>query len=265
MTQYDGLGSSYDLMDKTPYRTMETENVLQVVKPLITADTKVLDLACGSGYYTSKLLSWGAPSVTGMDISSVMIKGAAARLASENSTSQTRFVTGDGTKPQSYAPDGSTTGYFDLVFGAWFLNYALTRADLVTMFTNIKLNLKPGGAFVGIVPHATNDLVRRGEAYTKPPMNQYWPRVSYTKAYESGDGWELHVELSDDGVEFDCAHMKKDVYESAAREAGFNGRLEWKWEQLLGEEWKAPQGLTEDEWKIREENPHKSLLVVWNE
>ena len=38
------------------------------------ADKRVLDLACGSGHFSRRLLKWGAGSVLGVDISSEMIE-----------------------------------------------------------------------------------------------------------------------------------------------------------------------------------------------
>lgn len=76
----------------------------------------------------------------------------------------------------------------------------------------------------------------------------------------------MHVFLNDDGVDFSTWHLKKEVYEQAARDGGMKGKLEWKREIFPGKEWKETYGLTgEGEWRVREENPHLGILVVWKD
>lgn len=261
MTQYDALDDTYDVLDRLPYREMEVENVLRVVQPLLRPNMHVLDFACGTGFYSRKLLECGAKTVTGMDISSPMLASACSRLETHLSSGNVRFVAGDGNEPQSFAPNGNL-GYFDIAFGAWFLNYAESRAMLVAMFKNIALNIKPGGIFVGIVPHPTEDISTRAEAWTKSPLNRMFPRNEYTDELESKDGWGLRVYLDEEGVNFMTYHMLAQVYEAAAKEAGLHGQVEWRREVLLGEKWKAKYALSDAEWRIRENNPHLGILVV---
>ena len=49
-TQYDDIGSAYDEMKKLPVAILERENVKAALAPHIHG-AKVLDLACGTGYY----------------------------------------------------------------------------------------------------------------------------------------------------------------------------------------------------------------------
>ncbi|KAL7940416.1 S-adenosyl-L-methionine-dependent methyltransferase [Trichoderma barbatum] len=264
MSQYDLIGASYDVVENLPYRVIEKYNVYTAIKPLLKPGISVLEFACGTGFYSSHLFSWGAGCVTGMDISSTMIESAVARLSSQVASGKARFIVGDGTIPASFAPDGSH-GHFDLAFGAWFLNYAPNKAKLIAMFTNISLNLKRGGVFVGVVPYPTNDLGKRAESYKKAPLRKYFPRNEYADELDSGDGWGLRVFLSDDGVDFMTWHMKKSVYEEAARLGGMKGRLEWR-EEILGGEYTGEQsGLTTEEWRVRVANPHLGILLVWKD
>ncbi|KOS46681.1 hypothetical protein ACN38_g2307 [Penicillium nordicum] len=145
----------------------------------------VLDVACGTGYYCSRLLSWGASSVTGMDISSSMLSAASVRLSSSIDSGCARFVLADGKQPQSFAPDHQPN-YFDVVFGAWFLNYAQNKTELIAMFANIAQNLKPGGVFLGVVPDPSDNINQRAKAYGKEPLNRLWPRNEYTRELKSG-------------------------------------------------------------------------------
>ncbi|EHK20797.1 uncharacterized protein TRIVIDRAFT_49718 [Trichoderma virens Gv29-8] len=264
MSQYDRIGAFYNVVENLPYRAVEKHNVYMAIKPLLTPGISVLEFACGTGFYASHILSWGAEYITGMDISSTMLEGAAVRLSSQVARGKARFVEGDGTIPASFAPDNSY-GHFDLAFGAWFLNYALNKEKLVAMFENISLNLKSGGVFVGIVPHPTDDLAKRAEIYKEAALNRYFPRNEYSDELDSGDGWKLRVFLSDDGVDFMTWHLKRSVYEEAARLGGMNGKLEWRQEMLGGEDERNKFGLTADEWRVRVANPHAGILLVYKD
>lgn len=57
-TQYDGIGTSYDEMRKLPVALLERSNVQAAVTPYIHG-ARVLDLACGTGYYSQFLLTLG--------------------------------------------------------------------------------------------------------------------------------------------------------------------------------------------------------------
>ncbi|KAL8897952.1 MAG: hypothetical protein Q9207_006948, partial [Kuettlingeria erythrocarpa] len=147
-TQYNTIQAPYDEWRKTSIALIERDNVRSAVSPFITG-ARVLDLACGSGFYTHKFIEWGAASVVGVDISSAMLEQA-NRATSD--ASKVKFIEQDCSKAQLI--DG---GNFDLVFGAWLLNYAETRAQLAEMFRLIAMNLHDGGWFVGVTPPPTND------------------------------------------------------------------------------------------------------------
>lgn len=92
---------------------------------------------------------------------------------------------------------------------------------------------------------------------------ELWPRNEYTEELESGEGWGLHVYFDDDGADVMTWHLRKEVYEQAARDGGMKGKLEWRREVLPGEEWKKAYGLRgEEEWKVKEKNPHLGILIV---
>jgi predicted TPR repeat methyltransferase len=192
MSQYDSIGASYNVLEQLAYRAVEKYNVYTTIKPLLRPGVHVLDLACGTGFYSSHLLAWGAEDVLGVDISSAMLESAVSRLSSEISAGKAQFVLGDGVIPQSFAPDNSR-GFFGMVFGAWFLNYASSKDQLVAMFTNISLNLTVDGVFVGVVPYPTNDIQERAKNSEQISLRQYFPRNEYVEELSSGDGWSLRV------------------------------------------------------------------------
>ncbi|KAL8752397.1 MAG: hypothetical protein Q9199_005776, partial [Rusavskia elegans] len=161
-TQYNQIQAPYDYIRKKSIALIEHENIRTTLAPHIE-NARVLELACGSGFYTYDFLKWGATSVLGVDISPVMIEQARSTGSSPVGTTPASVLTGnkkvdfmlaDCTKPERYlgAP-------FDVVFGAWLLNYAPDRKGLVDMFRNISLNLREGGTFVSItVPPAENPM-----------------------------------------------------------------------------------------------------------
>ena len=85
---------------------IERENVREKVAPFIE-EPQILDLACGSGFYTYRFLAWGASSALGVDISSAMIDEA------RHLGKGVSFIQADCSIPRAY-----DNGPFDLVFGA---------------------------------------------------------------------------------------------------------------------------------------------------
>ncbi|TQV98401.1 methyltransferase-like protein [Cordyceps javanica] len=262
MTQYDVLSDKYNVIDSLPYREMEAQNLFETLKPLLQNKPRVIDFACGTGFYTLKLLEWGAGSVTGVDISEPMLTAAAARLAKTPYAPLASFIAGDGTQPAAAHTADGRAEWYDVALGVWFLNYSDSRASLTAMFRSVALNLKPGGVFVGVVPHPTEDLAGRAEVYRRGSLDRMPPCNVYTEALRSGDGWGLRVRLDED-TEFMTYHLRPRVYEEAARAAGLRGEFTWRREKLLGDDWRAKIPLTGSEWQIREENPHMGILVVW--
>ena len=189
---------------------------------------RVLELACGSGFYTYELLNWGAKSVVGVDLSRTMLEAARAQQAEKLKNlegKEVKFVQGDGSKPTLYE-----NGNFDLVFGAWFLNYAPDRAGLVDMFRNIALNLKPGGHFVSVTCPPSSDPTLSVEAEYKvrpPPEGSGALYYHVVREVEDGIFFHVHGETPVGDVAFDCYHLTQEVYREAAREAGLMGEISW--------------------------------------
>ena len=81
-TQYDNIQAPYDYIRTKTIAFIEHENVHTTIVPYIK-DARVLELACGSGFYAFDILKWGASSVVGVDISHNMVEE--ARRKSEKS------------------------------------------------------------------------------------------------------------------------------------------------------------------------------------
>jgi hypothetical protein len=147
-----------------------------------------------------------------------MIEGAKAAYPDLN------FAVADCSKPLTSPPDES----FDLVFAGWFLNYAGTEAELVSMFRVIEQNLRKAshdgtkeGRFVGITTNVNDidmhlpkpdfyglDIVVLDPAYKAPGSEE----VIGIKAQVN-----IHTE---NPISFDVYQFTKKVYERCAKEAG---------------------------------------------
>lgn len=252
--QYDTIQGPYDYIRTASIAFIERENVHEKVAPFIEK-ARVLELACGSGFYTYSFLEWGASSVLGVDISSVMIDEA-RRQGKEVS-----FIQADCSIPKAY--DG---GPFDLVFGAWLLNYAPDRAGLVDMFQNIALNLKDGGHFVSITPPPSSNPIDslNAESKARPlPAGSGYLIYNHIEDVEDGIYFRVHGPTPLGDVNFNNYHLKKEIYEEAAREARLK-ILEWDVTKvperyLKGE---GPGGASLDELKTYQTIPNYGVLVI---
>ena len=257
-TQYDTIQTSYDEMRKRSIALIERANVQEVLAPFIK-DARVLDLACGTGFYSCYFPRWGASKVVGVDISPVMVEE--ARAASSHGAT-IDFRVADCSKPEPY--EG---GPFDVVFGAWLLNYAASRRDMVEMFRNVALNLREGGHFVAVTPPPTQDPAAFVEAERKarPIESGGSGGMSWTATGVVDDGitFHVHADTSRGNVDFDCYHLRKEVYEASAREGGLCGELAWSVTTVPDDFLQHRRGgASVEELESYKVTPHFGLLVV---
>ncbi|KAL9015119.1 MAG: hypothetical protein Q9173_000259 [Seirophora scorigena] len=242
-TQYDTIVAPYNEMRKLPGEICETYNMQEALAPHIQG-AKVLDLACGSGHYSRLMISWGAAQVVGVDISSGMIF----------------FMVEDCTIPTEF--DG---GPFDIVFGGWFLNYAPDAATLANLFRNISINLKDEGRFFGVTPYPTEDPRRHNETELKSkPL--FWDQLWIEPIRDVADGVATRVtaDIKPEKVQFDNYHLKRSIYEQAAKEGGMKCELEWKPILFPPEDSHLLERKANWEAEVEEflETPHFSIIVV---
>ncbi|KAF2469089.1 S-adenosyl-L-methionine-dependent methyltransferase [Lindgomyces ingoldianus] len=218
-TQYDKIGTKYNYMHELPAVQPEKPSVVAAVGGI--KGLRCLDLACGTGRYTHLLHTLGASSVHGYDISSTMISGAKTTYP-PSSYPALHFAVADCSKPLDPKPEP-----FDLIFAGWFLNYAGTQEELVSMFRVIGENLKPDGRFVGITTNVNDPKMK------EPKMDFYGLDIlvldpEYKEPGGSGEDLGItarvvaHTEFA---IQFDVFQFKKDVYERCAAKAGL--RLKW--------------------------------------
>lgn len=169
--------------------------------------TRVLDMACGDGFYTRLLKQAGAAEVTGIDISAEMI-----RLAEQAELECELGCTYLHQDVAKFEP----TAEVDLVVAMYLLNYARTAEELDRFCRVCHDALRPGGRFVGF-----NDNIRN------PPRGTVsWERYGLEKTCrsepEEGDAILYRV-TNYDGTqfEFNNYYLSPDTYRTAFRKAGF--------------------------------------------
>lgn len=229
-SQYDTIGSKYSVFKEAITSVVEEANIKEALMPYLgTPNTRVLDLASGTGHYSKKAIDWGAGYVLGVDLSKEMV-GAAQDLLSEDGRyrDKVRFQVGDALGLGRV--DGEEP--FDIVLGAWLLNYASGLEEMTRMFHTIAASLRDGGVFVGLTPPAADDVDALALRWNK--SRQSFPegfpiRVDYYERLGSGDGWKTEISSTAAGerVSFRNFHLKKGLYEEGARRAGLKGKLEW--------------------------------------
>src|SRR6516164_11052357 len=139
-TNYDPIAEQYKRSKQQPWRAyVEAFTLMRLIGD--PTGRKVIDIACGEGFYTRMIRQRGAAKVTGVDLSENMIELARASEAQEPLGID--YIVGDG-RGLGVAAD------YDLAVAAYFLNHAHDRAELGAMCRGIARCLKPGGRFVTV-------------------------------------------------------------------------------------------------------------------
>ena len=230
-TQYDTFSAAYDGVNDLPISRIIIPNVERLVGPYIKG-ARVLELACGSGFFTRRLLDWGAARIVGVDISGEMIKSAEREVQRcEDVEGKCQFMLADCSAPFTVTDSsgGSLEGKFDLVFAAWLLNYAPDVSTMTEMFKNISKHLRPGGRFVSVLPHPDVDpwmCIDHVNAQHEVGYG-YWIKV-LAPLPNGGYAVHLYFDTIQPPVDFGNYFLPMMVHEQAARDGGMNGTLKWE-------------------------------------
>ena len=206
--QYDSIAADYQQTKNTPLRrhveAWSFAKMLGAVKGL-----RVLDLACGEGYYTRRIQQAGAKEVVGVDISAEMIN-----LAEEQEHRDALGISyhcADAT----HLPE---QGKFDLVSAAYLLHYARNTDELQSMCKQIALQLKPGGRFVAI---NENPAQENFAGYS-----QYGFNKSIEDSLREGRAIQYSMLSGRQLIRFEAYYYSSSFYEAALTAAGFSD-IEW--------------------------------------
>ncbi|KAF5878756.1 putative methyltransferase-like protein [Botrytis fragariae] len=221
-SQYDAIGSRYAAIKNQQGSSFELAAIQTHIGNI--TGLRILDLACGAGYYTQKLLEWGAERVVGIDISPAMIESARVQcgggdLGTDNEHLKYHFHVADCSKPLENLEEK-----FHLVLAVWFLNYASEKRELLAMWRNIFASLVPGGRCVGIVPNFESLRSKNvGESRHGVTRNILCRVDGGAKVQISVHGKDGEKE---NPLVFEAYIWERELYEDCAREAGMEG-LKW--------------------------------------
>lgn len=169
----------------------------------------VLDLACGSGYFTRLIKEWGAHHVVGVDISPEMIELANQR--ERQSPQGIEYHVGDVSAVRKF-------GEFDVVFAAFLLHYSSSIEQLQSMCNTIALNLRNGGRFVSFNENSfkpVHDGIKYGVAVI--PRGELRDGTQIERTHYVGDKKDFS---------FEHYHYEPETYASSLKNSGLS-HIEW--------------------------------------
>lgn len=193
---------------------------------------KILDVACGSGYYTRKFLTYEPTMLVGADASQDMLM-IAMRESPANIYYQNAIV-GSGELRYVTQPYN-----FDVVSATYLLNYAKSITELGQMLSEIRSVMVPRGAFIGLNDNPFVEVYSTNEPDLQKAtkINGSLVNLGLTKTYNPDakietDRNRLHhnpctieYRLSN-GANFTNFYYTPDEYADAFASAGFKN-LTW--------------------------------------
>ncbi len=201
--QYDHIGSKYDEYAQTAtLKRAESYTFFRMVGEL--TGQRVLDLACGFGFYTRQLKQRGAAQVVGVDISPEMVR--LARAQEHETPEGIEYLVYDA----AHLPQ---LGRFDLVTAVYLLNYATSQPQMLGMFRSAYDNLVAGGRFVAYTVNPAFTL-------SQPNSTPYGVTV-LGQTFEA-DRYVCDAEfVTDPPTPFRYFQWSQATYEWVIKEAGF--------------------------------------------
>jgi SAM-dependent methyltransferase len=140
-TPYDPFAEQYRRSKDAPFRRYVEEYTLRKLTGPLQGES-ALDLACGEGFYSRRLKSWGAGTVVGVDLSPSMIE-----LARRQETAQPLGISYHVEDVRSL----DLGQQFDLVFAAFLFNHAHNFDEFLEMTHTVVRHLVPEGRLVAVI------------------------------------------------------------------------------------------------------------------
>jgi toxoflavin synthase len=207
--QYDAIGAAYEGFKALPMaRYVERDNVLTMLGDV--HGKAVVDLACGTGFYTRQIRMLGARRVVGIDISAEMVKAAQALEAEKPLGIDYRVAD---------AADLPVFGSFDLVNAVYLLNYAEDEAAMKRMCDGAFRNLTDEGEFTILTQNP--DF-----SFAGPQLTKYGFTFTAGGPVPTGVRVIITAHL-DPPITFETFIIDRDVYERALAAAGFTD-ITWR-------------------------------------
>lgn len=212
--QYDEIGEAFEGFKSLPLtRYGEVPSFLGMVGDV--RDKSVLDLACGTGFYSREFKRRGATDVFGVDISVEMI--AAARGIEQRDPLGVRYEVGDVAELR---PQEAQDRRFDIALAVQCLNYAEDIAAMERMCRNIHRSLAPGGEFFVLAQ-------KPDYRFDCPSLDTYGFRCEPTgEESETGPRVRVTALLDPQPISIVTTAPRREVYEECLRATGFR-EVEW--------------------------------------
>ena len=203
---YETIADAYAESMALPFRASIEQHTLRSMAGDLSG-ARVLDMACGDGFYTRWAKRAGASTVLGIDISAEMIRRAKAE--EERNPLGCEYQQLDIATTILSEP-------VDLVIAVYSLGYAQSGEQLKQFCKACHDALREGGRFVGL-----NDNIK-----SPPPTGISWRKYGLERHCPStpreGDTVRYTI-YNADGQEFEVEnfYLKRDSYEDAFQAAGF--------------------------------------------
>lgn len=208
--QYDAIAAEYQRTKESPLRRyVEAYSFMRMLGSV--SGMRVLDLACGDGYYTRLIKAAGAAEVIGVDVSAEMI-GLAQSIEADAPQGIEYHCADAAALPE--------LGGFDLVSAAYLFHYASDRVELDAMCGEVARVLKPGGRLVAI----NENPLQASESYAG--YTQYGFNKSVDLPREEGSAIHYAMVSGRSLIRFDAYYYSQPVYEAALTAAGFTA-IDW--------------------------------------
>lgn len=204
-TDYNQIAEQYREAKQQPWRSLVEEySFLKLIGDL--TGKRVVDLACGEGFFTRKLKLRGAETVVGTDISEEMIELAATQEAKDPLGIEYRVEDARAIGPSLD---------FDVAVSAWLLVYAHDREELAVMCRGLARQLKPGGRFVTFTTNP--DLY----AFDDVDYRKYGFNIGLEDQVHEGATILWNIHLGDESIDIENYYLPQEAYTSALEDAGF--------------------------------------------
>lgn len=204
-TQYDEIAKKYANTDSSIFKRYSSgPTLLKMCGDL--SGQRVIDIGCGSGFFTRKIVQQCHPaSIIGLDISVEELEIAKA-IEGENPLG-IKYVAGD------IRGVIDSLGLFDMAAALFVINYSQSKEVLQKMSTNIFNMVKPGGSFLTVIPNSDVPTFSDEKYEVLVDMKMPPKEGSYRTVTYLSQGKDL--------CSFQSYFWFRSTYEQALREAGF--------------------------------------------
>ena len=200
---YDHIGTKYDEYSRTAtFKRAERYSVFRMVGAI--DGYRVLDLACGVGFYTRLFKQHGAGHVMGVDLSPEMI-----RIATQHEQAEPLGII----YQVADVSELRQLGIFNLITAMHLFNYARTKEEMVKMFQHAYDNLVKDGRLVAYTVNPAFSL-------RKSNVTKYG--ITITSETPVEDRYVIQgVFVVDPSTPVTVYQWSQATYEWALKEAGF--------------------------------------------